>query len=264
MSATPVPPGTPAGPRHGGGPNRRPARADFPLYDGRPVRLTGGQWAVLMGAVVVAAAADLLVALPGPPWLSVAVRGVLFFGIPLLVLSRLAPGTLSYLFQPVRPKDVGLMVAFAAINLVLSFVIAFVVSAVFDVNSNPANDTLAGLGTFDRLAYFASTVPQLIGEEVFTVLPFLALLTLATAVLGTGRRAGLVLAVIGSAVLFAAIHLPTYDWNVAQCLLVIGTARVVLLIPYLITKNLWTSVGAHVLNDWTLFGLGLLTAQHAS
>ncbi|XTZ14914.1 CPBP family intramembrane glutamic endopeptidase [Micromonospora echinospora] len=176
----------------------------------------------------------------------------------------MTPGTLSYLFQPVRLKDVGLMVAFAAINLVLSFVIAFGVSAVLDIDGNPANDTLAGLGTLDRLAYFASTVPQLIGEEVSTVLPFLALLTLVTTVLGTRRRTGLVLAVIGSGVLFAAIHLPTYDWNVAQCLLVIGTARVVLLIPYLITKNLWTSVGAHVLSDWTLFGPGLLTAHHAA
>jgi membrane protease YdiL (CAAX protease family) len=213
---------------------------------------------------VVGTAADLLVALPGPPWLSVAVRGVLFFGIPLLVLSRLAPGTLSYLFQPVRPKQVGLMVAFAAINLVLSFVIALVVSIFLKVSSNPSNEVLAGLGTADRVAYFASTVPQLIGEEVFTVLPFLAFLTLATTVLGTGRRTGVVLAVIGSAVLFAAIHLPTYDWNIAQCLLVIGTARVVLLIPYLITKNLWTSVGAHVLNDWTLFGLGLIAAHHTS
>ena len=59
---------------------------------------------------------------------------------------------------------------------------------------------------------------------------------------------------------FAAIHLPTYGGNILQCLAVIGVARVVLLVPFLLTKNIWASTGAHVLNDWTLFAIGVATA----
>ena len=61
---------------------------------------------------------------------------------------------------------------------------------------------------------------------------------------------------------FAALHLPTYDWNVLQCLGIIGTARIVLTLSYLVTRNLWVSVGAHIINDWTLF-LGAYAIGHA-
>ena len=32
----------------------------------------------------------------------------------------------------------------------------------------------------------------------------------------------------------------------------------VLTLPWIMTKNLWVSTGAHIINDWTLFGVGLL------
>jgi hypothetical protein len=30
---------------------------------------------------------------------------------------------------------------------------------------------------------------------------------------------------------------------------------------YMKTKNIWVSTGAHILNDWSLFGLSLLGAR---
>ncbi|WP_435737598.1 CPBP family glutamic-type intramembrane protease [Cellulosimicrobium sp. PMB13] len=241
-----------------------PARGrDFPLYAGDPRRLTGVQWAVLLGAWLVAAACDLLVGVPGPPWLSIVVRGVLFAGLPLLALAwalgglRAAWGTL---FRRVRGRDVGLMVGFAVLNVVVTFLVGVLVSSLFEATPNPTGAALADLGTGDRIAYFLSMVPQLVGEEVFTVVPFLAVLTLATVAWRLGRRASVTVAVAVAAVLFALIHLPTYDWNLPQCLLIIGVARVVLFVPYLLTKNLAVSAGAHIINDWTLFGLGLLGA----
>ena len=41
--------------------------------------------------------------------------------------------------------------------------------------------------------------------------------------------------------------------NWAQALIGIGTARVLLTLAYIVTRNLWVSAGAHVLNDWTGF-----------
>ncbi|MEU4314874.1 hypothetical protein [Nocardia sp. NPDC024068] len=28
-------------------------------------------------------------------------------------------------------------------------------------------------------------------------------------------------------------------------------------LSYVVTKNIWVSTGAHIVNDWALFGLGL-------
>jgi hypothetical protein len=56
------------------------------------------------------------------------------------------------------------------------------------------------------------------------------------------------------------LGLPTYDWNLVQCIVVIGSARMVLTLPWLLTKNSWVSTGAHIINDWTLFLMALLGA----
>ena len=98
------------------------------------------------------------------------------------------------------------------------------------------------------------------------MLPMLALMTLFHSGMGLHRKSAIVLAWLLSALLFGALHLPTYGWNLIQCFAVIGSARLVLSLAYLWTKNLWASAGAHLLNDWALFGLALLLtglpAQH--
>lgn len=107
-------------------------------------------------------------------------------------------------------------------------------------------------------------MPQLIGEELITILPFLALLALATSVLGWSRRTTVLIGWVGSALLFAALHLPTYDWNILQCLVLIGLSRLVLTLAYFVTKNLWVSSGAHILNDWIMLGLPLVVLGGAA
>jgi membrane protease YdiL (CAAX protease family) len=119
---------------------------------------------------------------------------------------------------------------------------------------------LAELDAAGRILYFAKTIPQLFGEEVITLLPFLALLQVFTRGLGLGRKGAIIGAWLVSSVIFGLIHLPTYDWNLIQCLVIIGTARMVLTLPWIMTKNIWVSTGAHILNDWLLLGVGLLGA----
>ena len=108
---------------------------------------------------------------------------------------------------------------------------------------------------------FARTVPQLIGEELLTMLPFLATLSFVHMKVGLPRRTAVLWAGAVSTLLFSAAHLPTYDWNVAQCFFVIGAARVALTLAYVKTKNLWVPVGAHVLMDWTALGATWAAAQ---
>ncbi|MBB1059523.1 CPBP family glutamic-type intramembrane protease [Marilutibacter spongiae] len=146
----------------------------------------------------------------------------------------------------------------ALLNVVVTLGIALAVSRFSGVSANPAMEMLRGQATGDRVMFFLRTLPQLFGEEVITVLPFLAIAWLLHMKCGLGRTAALVLAWLGAAVLFGMAHLPTYDWNWVQCLVIIGSARLVLLLGYLKTRNIWVSTGAHIINDWLLFGAMLL------
>jgi membrane protease YdiL (CAAX protease family) len=152
------------------------------------------------------------------------------------------------------------MLGFALLNIVVSFSVGAIVRAFADVTPNAATAELGGMDTAGRIAFFAKTLPQLFGEEVVTILPFLAALTLLSALCGVGRKSAIVGAWLISSLLFGLIHLPTYDWNLIQCIVVIGTARMVLSLAWILTKNIWVSTGAHILNDWTLFTLSLVGA----
>ena len=196
----------------------------------------------------------------GPAWFSTLVRGLIFVAIPLVAFVLVARPDWRVLFRGVGRREVKLWFGFAALNVVITSVVGVVLSQVLDMQANPMAGALADLSGGEQVATFLAMVPQLFGEELFTILILLATLTLLFRVVRLPRRAALVGASLVATLVFAAIHLPTYGGNILQCLAVIGVARVVLLIPFLLTKNIWASTGAHVLNDWTLFAIGLVTA----
>ncbi len=234
---------------------------DFPFYNGVPVAILGGQWLVVMAAVVL----GFLVLVVPIPWpggsLGAMIPAALFPAIPLAALAWVAPGHWKMIFGKVGGREVRLMIGFALLNIVVSMGVGAVVRALADVTPNAATGQLGGMDTAGRLAFFAKTIPQLLGEEVVTLLPFLALLYGLSKRPGVGRRAAVIVAWVVSSAVFGLIHLPTYDWNLVQCLVVIGTARMVLTLPWILTKNIWVSTGAHIINDWLLFGTSLLGAS---
>jgi membrane protease YdiL (CAAX protease family) len=233
---------------------------DFPFYNGVPVSISGRQWLFVMAMVV---AGFLVLASPidwpdGALWKFV--PALLLPGVPLIALGYVAPGHWRAIFGKVGGREVKLMFGFALLNIGVSMSVGAIVLALFGASPNPSTAELAGLDTAGRIAYFAKTIPQLLGEEVVTILPFLALLQLFSKGLGLGRKAAIIGAWLITSILFGLIHLPTYDWNWIQCVVVIGSARMMLTLPWILTKNIWVSTGAHVTNDWLLFLMGILGA----
>lgn len=233
---------------------------DFPYYDGEPIGLSAPQWWLVMAATLLA---FLVLIAPVPAFhggVGQLVPAILFVTIPLFALARVAGRHWRALFRGIRFRDVGWMVLFGLLNLVTSLGVGFVVLKLFGAQPNKAIAGLADKSVGERVLFFAKTLPQLVGEEVLTILPFLALLTLFYGRGRRSRRVAIVGAWLGSAILFGMAHLPTYGWNWVQCLVVIGIARLCLTLPYLLTKNLWVSAGAHIVNDWAMFGGTLLGA----
>lgn len=240
-------------------PAATPGDADFPFYNGRPLALGAGRWCVLLlGAALGFAALYLPMPAAWGGWGSM-VPAVLFPLVPLLALRLVAGPRWQVLFRRVGWRDLGLALGVALLNIAVTVLVALLVSRLFgEEASNPAFGALGRMDTGERVAFFARTIPQLVGEEIITVLPFLAVLAGLSGPLGLSRGQAIVGAWLVSALIFGALHLPTYGWNVAQCLLVIGSARLVLSLAYLRTKNLAVSAMAHIANDWLLFAGGLV------
>lgn len=238
-------------------------RPDFPFYADKPVPLRAPQWATLFGSLALAFVLLSTTWLPfNTPWMKL-IPAVLFCVVPLACLAMVAGRHWTALFRKPGTAEMGWMAGIAVLNLAVTLMLGLAFSAVHQAASNPVFERIKAADAQDRMISFVAMAPQLLGEELLTILPFLACLWLFSTRLGIRRRGAIVSAWLVSALPFALIHLPTYDWNIAQCLVVIGGARLVLSLAYLVTRNLWVSTGAHLLNDWALLGAGMLLTSAA-
>ena len=237
---------------------------DFAFYNGAPRSISTGSWLfvltmVAVGFGVLAAPIDWPGGIFGQFF-----PAVLFPAIPLAALAYVAPGHWRSIFARVGSRELRLMFGFALLNIVVSMGVGLALRAFTEVTPSAATAQLGGLDPAGQLAFFAKTLPQLFGEEVITLLPFLALLQGFVRGFGMSRKRAIIAAWLISSIAFGLIHLPTYDWNLIQCVVVIGSARMLLTLPWIMTKNIWVSTGAHVLNDWSLFAMGILGARLAA
>lgn len=228
-----------------------PSHIDLPFYNGKPVEIDGTGWLVLMASVAIAFLALTLIPFRTFPYNLV--PALAFVGIPILALHRGAGRQWTCLFRRIGFRSAALMALFGAATLVGSMAIGWILQRFFELQSNPVADQFAAMSASEIAATLLVTGIQLVGEELFGILPFLAVLWLCVQHLRLSRRLGILMALVISGLLFGAAHLPTYDWHWAQSLIGIGFARVILTFAYIVTRNLWVSAGAHIINDWTGF-----------
>lgn len=233
---------------------------DLPFYDGRPVEISGRGWLIVLAGVVLGFAA--LIGLPLPAFPLNFIPPILFVAIPLGALAIVAGPNWRALFHRYGIKQFGQSLGFGVLTIVVSGAAGYLLGLLLPMAANPAVASLEGVALPDLVLFLARTFIQLIGEEIATILPLLAVLWLGVSRFGLSKRVAIVIAVVVSTLWFSALHLPTYNWNILQCLGIIGTARIVLTLSYLVTRNLWVSAGAHIINDWTLF-LGAYALGHA-
>lgn len=239
----------------------RESRPDFPFYNGEPIPISAAQWLLVLAALGVAFSLLIMPLAPMDARWGNWVHALLFCLVPLAAMLLIDTRTVAALFHGLGPRDVVCMFGIAALNLVVTILVALLFSGLHHASSNPMFIEMSAADASTRLLNFEMMIPQLMGEELFTLLPFLALLQWLTQRIRMRRRYAVVCAWLLSALPFTLAHLPTYQWNLLQCLVIIGTARLVLSLAYLITRNLWVSTGAHVLNDWALFGVAFVVVH---
>lgn len=153
---------------------------DFPFYNGRPSPLSVAQWLFLMASVCAGFAA-LYIPLQSfsAPW-SELFLAILFAVVPLLALRLVAGSAWLGLFKRLEPRDVVFAVGVVLLNIAVTLAVGLLVSKRFHVSANPIIGVLENEAGAERVVRWLSSIPQLLGEEVFTLLPFLASLTLLT------------------------------------------------------------------------------------
>lgn len=181
--------------------------------------------------------------------------------IPLAALILVARKEWTSIFRKLKSRDIITILGTYIVNIIATFAVGTLVIKLFGSNPNPATDGFNG-NFVDAIPFFLKTIPMLFGEELLTILPFLIILRFGVQKLKMSRKTAIILAWVGSSIIFGAYHLPTYGWNVGQALIGIGFVRFILTYPYFKTKNIWASFIVHVMNDWTLFSLAFFKSMN--
>lgn len=232
---------------------------DFPYYRDRPVTVETWKWAVAWLGTFLGFLA--LSFYPASNNIESIIPRILFMAIPLATFAYLIKPYWKSIFRKPRKVDYFYMALFAVFNMVLTPLLAILVTVFgFPTAGNAAGNGLANAPAAELVAFYVGTGIQLLGEELIVIIPFLATLSILHLKFGVSRKQAIIWAWVISAIYFGLLHLPTYGWNIIQVLVIIAGARIALTLAFIRTKNIWVSTGAHIINDWVLFTGVLLLA----
>lgn len=231
---------------------------DFPFYNNKPLEIITWQWIVIILSCF--AGFFTLTSLPSDSQAFSLIPRFLFTAIPLGTFIYFTRENWKTIFKPFKRKDIKTVIGYWLLYFVVSFGVAAIASGgdLKSYSANGATDTVLEQGIIGVISFYLGTFVQLFGEELFTILPLLAVMYWLFTKGHLTRKKSILFAWLITAVYFGAAHLPTYDWNFVQAIFVIGSARIVLTAAYIKTKNISVAFATHLLSDWTLFTFMLL------
>ncbi|WP_099974842.1 CPBP family intramembrane glutamic endopeptidase [Lactobacillus terrae] len=144
--------------------------------------------------------------------------------------------------------------------IILSFLLSIGTSKFGEIvlnntsNENSIADILLKGQLQDKLYTISTVWISLIGEELV-----IAALTIPIIIYMLKKNSNLnynktfFITSIITGVIFGLIHLPTYNWNIYQCIIVIGLTRIPFNYAWKRADSLWGGIIAHIIFDYILF-----------
>lgn len=108
--------------------------------------------------------------------------------------------------------------------------------------------------------FIVSTMIQFIAEEIIFIIPFLFVINKLRT---KNEKLKTIAAILVSSLIFGAMHLTTYNFNIIQAVLVISIIRTGLTMSYVLSKNLTVTYLVHMIYDWTLIWIYLTAGKMA-
>ncbi|MDU1022610.1 MAG: CPBP family glutamic-type intramembrane protease [Peptoniphilus harei] len=176
--------------------------------------------------------------------------------ISLLSLLTIDKKFIKKIFLPIRAKDLLYIIIGLGFSLIAIVISSILVQKLgIEGSNNPIFDVL----TEDNFkSFFLSTLIQFIAEEIIFIIPFLFIINkvkIENNIIKT------ILAILISSIIFGAMHLSTYDFNILQAVLIISIIRTGLSMSYVISKNLSVTYIIHIIYDWTLIFIYIAAGQ---
>lgn len=242
---------------------RKEDTSDFPFYNNQPRKISTAQWGIILAIFFIGFLLSsfwvpninknnvlLVLALISSMKLIFGVGGLAIF----------AGKDTFTLFKKIRAKDYFYLFLLLIVDLIYAFASSGIVGLFTKTASNPAG--VSHTEGSEALAHFLlnmiSNIPNLLGEEFMALLPFLAILYFFYQRVGWSRNKSIAIALLLSSLIFGLLHLPTYQWNWAQVIFVVGLGRVMGTAAYIRTKSIWGSFLIHYLFDTLTFLLVFL------
>lgn len=223
---------------------------DFPFYNDIP-KLSKVEWVILALAPFLVG----LITLTGGkciPFHEVLPTGTLpvcYFLVTIIPFAYVCHGKLGLIFKKPRLKDFKVII----ICIILYFVWGGVATAISNFLGFSADANMMSEGTI-TIIELLFTLIQLVAEELFKV----SVLLIAMALIyyfTKNRINALVFGIFASMILFGLIHLTAYNYNLFQCIFIIGIGSIIHLYPYIKTKNVVNSYLVHITIDLSSMAL---------
>lgn len=243
-----------------------PGAGEFPYYRGSE-RLGLWGWALILLGVALGLTADLtnnaiMGALPHTKALQLTV-GILIIlavpGLPLLGVWLAAGPRIRLLFRRLTGRNWALIVVLMVLTALWSAGMNKALGTLGQQSVADASVADGASGVAKNIGVFLELPFLIFGEALFVVLPFLAVLALFTEVFKIPRKPAVIGAALIAGLAFGVYHFKAYDWHWAQMLISIGLGQIIVLFGYLKTKNVLVTYLAHLLLDWVIVGLAIIT-----
>ena len=222
---------------------------DFPFYNGKPALSLSGWLILAIGLILkVAFIFGLWNYIPGAAELPLLVLSIIDVAVLVIPVAYCCRGKLGLIFRKPRLKDFKVILICVVGYYVFSIVmVQLLILLGLSTSTNPLGDM-----NLSALYLLVELLISLLGEELFKLMTLVMGMALAYHITQK-RKTSMIIGIIVSCVLFGLIHLGTYNFNLVQCLLIIGLGCVIHFYPYLKTKNLVNSYITHVLIDAVIF-----------
>ncbi|MCC3868033.1 type II CAAX prenyl endopeptidase Rce1 family protein [Terrisporobacter mayombei] len=162
-----------------------------------------------------------------------------------------------------RPKKGA--IKYILLSIVAAYAISISTGAIskFILHEAPATNAIKEQfngSILDSFVMLFKTIFMIAGEEILVILPLIIFISLLVHKTKISQSKAVIISTIITAIIFGAIHLPTYQWNMFQCFLVVALTRIPFTIVSLKSDSIIPGMIGHIGFDWIIFA-GMIISQ---